>query len=131
MEFQYIYRLCRVWRKKYALEAGNRQRQFTVKGDLKNAAVTVNGEYVYTGSPITPDVSVTWNGTTLTNGTDYTLNYENSNGGRGNLINAGTVTVTAAGTGNYTGTATGTFTIAPASYKITLTGPRTAPRRLL
>ena len=28
--------------------------QFTVKGDLKNAAVTVNGEYVYTGSPSPP-----------------------------------------------------------------------------
>ena len=41
-----------------------------------------------------------------------------------------TVAVTAAGTGNYTGTATGTFTIAPASYKITLTGQADSPTKI-
>lgn len=35
--------------------------QLTVTGNLNDAVVTVSGNYVYTGSPITPAVSVTWN----------------------------------------------------------------------
>ena len=81
--------------------------RLTVKGDLKDATVTVNGEYFYTNSPITPEVSVTWNGTQLTKDTDYTVDYTNN-------TNAGEATVTVTGTGNYTGTKTGSFTIAPA-----------------
>ena len=81
--------------------------RLTVQRDLKDAIVTVNGEYFYTNSPITPEVSVTWNGTQLTKDTDYTVNYTNN-------TNAGTATVTVSGKGNYTGTKTGSFTIAPA-----------------
>ena len=76
-------------------------------GDLKDATVTVNGEYFYTNFPITPEVSVTWNGTRLTKDTDYTVDYTNN-------TNAGKATVTVTGTGNYIGTKTGNFTIAPA-----------------
>ena len=76
-------------------------------GDLKDATVTVNGEYFYTNFPITPEVNVTWNGTRLTKDTDYTVGYTNN-------TNAGTATVTVSGKGNYTGTKTGSFTIAPA-----------------
>lgn len=81
--------------------------RLTVEGDLKDAIVTVNGEYFYTNSSITPEVSVTWNGTQLTKDTDYTVDYTNN-------TNAGTATVTVSGKGNYTGTKTGSFTIAPA-----------------
>ena len=81
--------------------------RLTVEGDLKDAIVTVNGEYFYTNSPITPEVSVTWNGTQLTKDTDYTVGYTNN-------TNAGKATVTVTGKGNYTGTKTGSFTIAPA-----------------
>ena len=81
--------------------------RLTVEGDLKDAIVTVNGEYFYTNSPITPEVSVTWNGTQLTKDTDYTVGYTNN-------TNAGKATVTVSGKGNYTGTKTGSFTIAPA-----------------
>ena len=81
--------------------------RLTVEGDLKDAIVTVNGEYFYTNSPITPEVSVTWNGTQLTKDTDYTVGYTNN-------TNAGKATVTVTGTGNYTGKKTGSFTIAPA-----------------
>ena len=81
--------------------------RLTVEGDLKDATVTVNGEYFYTNSPITPEVSVTWNGTQLTKDTDYTLAYTNH-------TNAGKATVTVTGKGNYIGTKTGSFTIAPA-----------------
>ena len=81
--------------------------RLTVQGDLKDAIVTVNGEYFYTNSPIIPEVSVTWNGTQLTKDTDYTVGYTNN-------TNAGKATVTVTGTGNYTGKKTGSFTIAPA-----------------
>ncbi len=76
-------------------------------GDLKDATVTVNGEYFYTNFPITPEVNVTWNGTQLTKDTDYTVNYTDN-------TNAGKATVTVTGTGNYIGTKTENFTIAPA-----------------
>ena len=93
--------------------------QLMVQGDLKDATVTVNGEYFYTGSPVTPEVTVTWNGTQLTKDTDYTISYTNSNGGKDNLTNAGTVTVTVTGTGNYTGTKTENFTIAQSGTEFT------------
>ena len=70
--------------------------------------MTVDNTHVYTGSPITPDVSVTWNGTTLIKDTDYTLTYTNN-------INAGEATVTVTGKGYYTGTKTATFTIEKAT----------------
>ena len=81
--------------------------RLTVKGDLKDATVTVNGEYFYTNSPITPEVSVTWNGTQLTVNTDYTVNCTDN-------TNAGKATVTVTGTGNYIGKKMESFTIAPA-----------------
>lgn len=81
--------------------------RLTVEGDLKDAIVTVNGEYFYTNSPIIPEVSVTWNGTQLTKDTDYTVNYTGN-------TNVGNATVTVTGTGNYTGKKTESFTIAPA-----------------
>ena len=82
--------------------------QLTVTGNLNDAVVTVSGNHVYTGSPITPAVSVTWNNTPLTKDTDYTLAYTDN-------TNAGTATVTVTGTGNYTGTKTATFTIEKAT----------------
>ncbi len=81
--------------------------RLTVQRDLKDAIVTVNGEYFYTNSPIIPEVSVTWNGTQLTKDTDYTVGYTDN-------TNAGKATVTVTGTGNYTGKKTENFTIAPA-----------------
>ena len=82
--------------------------QLTVTGNLNDAVVTASGNHVYTGSPITPAVSVTWNNTPLTKDTDYTLAYTDN-------TNAGTATVTVNGTGNYTGTKTATFTIEKAT----------------
>ena len=80
-------------------------------GDLKDATVTVNGTYTYTGQAQTPaagDVVVTLGGKTVPSD-QYTI-------GASNNINAGqaTVTVTAKAGGNYTGSASGKFTIAPA-----------------
>ena len=76
---------------------------------IARADVAVAGEsFTYTGSPITPAVSVTLkNGTQLMKDRDYTLAYTNH-------TNAGTATVTVTGIGNYIGTAKRTFVISKA-----------------
>lgn len=95
--------------------------QLTVTGNLNDAVVTVSGNHVYTGSPITPAVSVTWNNTPLTKDTDYTLAYTDN-------TNAGTATVTVTGTGNYTGTKTESFTIGKAKQAaLSITGKPSTP----
>ena len=67
----------------------------------------INGDLVYTGAVLTPDVIVTWDGETLTENVDYTIEF-------GNNVNAGeaTVTITAAGERYKSGTAK-SFAIAP------------------
>lgn len=52
--------------------------------------------YLYTGTPLTPKPTVTWNGTTLTENVDYTLSWHN-NAQQGNAY------VTVSGKGNFTG----------------------------
>ena len=79
-----------------------------------NTTVTVPaGDYWVSNSSHkpTPEPIVTYNGTTLTKGTDYTVSWSNNS-------SAGTGTVTVSGTGQYAGTATGTFTIRWAKYKV-------------
>ena len=77
--------------------------------DISKAAVTVTPNSMeYTGSALTPAVSVVLNGATLTPNTDYTVAYADN-------IEVGTATVTVTGKGNYTGAATATFTITAAA----------------
>lgn len=52
--------------------------------------------YLYTGTPLTPKPTVTWNGITLTENVDYTLSWHN-NAQQGNAY------VTVSGKGNFTG----------------------------
>ena len=76
---------------------------------IYSSYVTVNGEsFTYTGSPITPAVSVTLKGTQLMKDRDYTIAYTNH-------TNVGTATVTVTGIGNYAGTAKKTFVISKAA----------------
>jgi hypothetical protein len=63
-------------------------------------------EFVYTGNPYTPAVTVTDGGKTLVKDVDYTVSYENN-------VNAGTASVTLTGMGDYTGSVTKTFEINP------------------
>lgn len=90
---------------------------FTVEPkSLEGAQVNVTGDYTYDGNEKKPSgsaVTVTLNDETLTEGSDYTLSYENN-------TDAGTATVTATGVGSYTGTATGNFTIAKATPAYTV-----------
>ena len=59
----------------------------------------------------TPDVTVTFNGSTLEAGKDYGVAYTNN-------INAGTATVTVTGKGNFTGTASKDFAIVQAYLSV-------------
>ena len=61
-------------------------------------------DQTYTGSAITPAVTVKDGTKTLTSGTDYTVSYSNN-------VNVGTATVTITGKGNYTEIAIGSFNI--------------------
>ena len=53
----------------------------------------------YTGSAITISPTVTFNSSTITETTDYTVSFTNN-------TNAGTASLTITGTGNFTGTKT-------------------------
>ena len=90
-------------------ERAETKEVFIRQAGIARADVAVEGKsFTYTGSPITPAVSVTLkNGTQLIEGTDYTLAYTNH-------TNAGKATVTVTGIGNYTGTSTRTFVISKA-----------------
>ncbi len=76
----------------------------TAKKDISSASVIAIASQAYTGSAITPTVTVTYDGATLTEGTDYTVAYSNN-------VSPGTATVTITGIGGYTGSTSVTFTI--------------------
>jgi hypothetical protein len=59
--------------------------------DINDCEVTISQDtYEYTGSAKKPDVTVTYNGITLTSGTDYAVSYENNiNAGRAEVIVTG------------------------------------------
>ena len=94
----------------YEIEAN-----FHTRTDISNATVTVVGNpFAYTGSAITPSVTVTLAGAaaSLTEGTDYTLSYASN-------TDAGTGQITINGVRKCTGTITGTtFTINPAAGSV-------------
>ena len=79
-----------------------------------NVEITNANNLVYTGNPLTAAVKVTYNGTELTEGKDYTVS---SNTG----TNAGTYTLTITGQGKYGGSVEKVFTIAPTD-KLTVEG---------
>ena len=84
--------------------SGTQTAHFTISAkSISDVAVTV-AEQTYTGSALTPAVTVKDGEKTLVLDTDYTVAYENN-------TNAGTAGVTITGTGNYNGTATANFTI--------------------
>ena len=95
----------------------------TPKG-IEDATIADIPSAVYTGEPITPEVSVTLDGVLLISGTDFSVSYTDN-------INVGTATATLTGQGNYQGTASQTFQItkavaaviaAPTSLVLTYTG---------
>lgn len=88
-----------------------------VQADISTAEISgVDASYDFTGSAITPEPAVTFNGVTLVKDTDYTVSYADN-------VNTGTATVTVTGTGNYTGVITKNFVIGEADMDgVTVTG---------
>ncbi|MBE5881852.1 MAG: BspA family leucine-rich repeat surface protein [Lachnospiraceae bacterium] len=71
---------------------------------VSETTVSAIPNQIYTAKDLTPKPVVTYQGTKLTEGTDYTLSYANN-------TNPGTATITITGNGKYTGTKTVTFKI--------------------
>ena len=72
--------------------------------DISRADVTVEGTYIYNGSPQIPELKVILDGVTLEKDSGYTVSASQN-------TNAGTAQYTITGTGSYSGKKTGTFTI--------------------
>lgn len=87
---------------------GTFKKEFTIsQADITgNTAINVASSVKYTGKAVTPAVTVSCAGKTLTDNIDYIVAYKNN-------INIGTATVTITGKGNYKGTASTTFQIIP------------------
>ena len=88
-----------------SLYTGSNEANFVISRDIAGADVTLeSSEFVYTGSEIRPDVTVVFEGNELTEGTDYTVTYEDN-------IDVGTATLIITGTGGYDGSVRMTFII--------------------
>ncbi|MBQ6636867.1 MAG: Ig-like domain-containing protein [Lachnospiraceae bacterium] len=72
--------------------------------DLSDAEVGVVSAMTYTGKALKPEITVTLDGTELTEGADYTVTYSNN-------INVGTAAVKVTGKGSYAGAVNKTFKI--------------------
>ncbi|WP_417717561.1 cellulase family glycosylhydrolase, partial [Ruminococcus sp.] len=91
---------------------GYTSKNFTIiKRAMAGGTVSVASSVSFTGSNITPSVTVKVAGRTLTNGTDYTVSYSNNK-------NVGKATVKITGKGNYSGSLSAKFDIVPAKQQI-------------
>ena len=91
---------------------GYTSKNFTItKRALAGGTVSVASSVSFTGSNITPSVTVKVAGKTLTSGTDYTVSYSNNK-------NVGKATVKITGKGNYSGSLSAKFDIVPAKQQI-------------
>ena len=96
----------------------NSSYKFTATKNFTIAQAPISGAMIanipsvtYDTKAHTPDVTVTFEGSTLEAGKDYDVAYTNN-------INAGTATVTVTGKGNFTGTASKDFAIAQAYLSV-------------
>ena len=91
---------------------GYTSKNFTItKRTMAGGTVSVASSVSFTGSNITPSVTVKVAGRSLTNGTDYTVSYSNNK-------NVGKATVKITGKGNYSGSLSAKFDIVPAKQQI-------------
>ena len=91
---------------------GYTSKNFTItKRAMAGGTVSVASSVSFTGSNITPSVTVKVAGRMLTNGTDYTVSYSNNK-------NVGTSNVYVYGKGNYSGSLSAKFDIVPAKQQI-------------
>lgn len=71
---------------------------------IENTTISAIPDQVFTGSPVTPAVTVRYGTSTLVKGVDYEVSFSNN-------ISEGTASATVSGIGNYTGSMTKTFEI--------------------
>lgn len=91
---------------------GYTSKNFTItKRAMAGGTVSVTSSVSFTGSNVTPSVTVKVAGRTLTSGTDYTVSYSNNK-------NVGTASVYVYGKGNYSGSLSAKFDIVPAKQQI-------------
>ena len=91
---------------------GYTSKNFTItKRAMAGGTVSIASSVSFTGSNITPSVTVKVAGRTLTSGTDYTVSYSNNK-------NVGTASVYVYGKGNYSGSLSAKFDIVPAKQQI-------------
>ena len=91
---------------------GYTSKNFTItKRAMAGGTVSVASSVSFTGSNVTPSVTVKAAGRTLTSGTDYTVSYSNNK-------NVGTASVYVYGKGNYSGSLNAKFDIVPAKQQI-------------
>ena len=89
--------------------SGTKNQTFKIVAkDASNLTIATIGDQTYTGSAITPALTVTDGAKPLTEGSDYTVAYTSN-------TNVGTATATITGTGNYASTNNQTFKIVPKS----------------
>jgi hypothetical protein len=89
--------------------------RFRLTYRLNNATISnLKTAYTYTGKAIVPTVKLSYGGTTLKKGTDYTVTCKNNK-------NAGIATIIIKGKGNYSGTVKKTFKILPKQTTIAAT----------
>lgn len=75
---------------------------------IKDCTIAAIPDKTYTGDEIKPTLNITYEGTRLRKGTDYTVTYSNN-------VKVGTAKCKITGKGNYTGTKTVSFKIVKAS----------------
>ncbi len=105
---------------------GSSSRLFTIEPNVINPVkltskmVSLESTVVRaTGSSIKPEICVVQNGNILTENTDYTVSYTDSNKSQvTDIINAGIYNIKVTGIGNYKGTVTKSFEIIDADKKI-------------
>ena len=91
---------------------GYTSKNFTItKRAMAGGTVSIASSVSFTGSNVTPSVTVKAAGRTLTSGTDYTVSYSNNK-------NVGTASVYVYGKGNYSGSLSAKFDIVPAKQQI-------------
>lgn len=83
---------------------------FKIKYDISNCTFVI-GKCIYTGSAVTPDITVKNGSKILTKGSDYSVAVSNN-------ISAGQGKLTITGSGYYLGTVTKNFTINPKSITL-------------
>ncbi|MBR4182574.1 MAG: fibronectin type III domain-containing protein [Lachnospiraceae bacterium] len=97
--------------------SGYLTKKFTIKADIAGAKVAAIPDQVYTGSAVTPSLTVNCGGNTLAKGSDYTVSFDDNV-----AIGKASVTLTAVENSYYYGSKTVPFNISNSAKGMVVTG---------